>query len=162
MFDYSKVEHYRYSTSLGSHEIKWGLRRVDNGERVVADDCLLLAGHARHFYIDLYDTGIVGESLLDQMDFESAIAPYLDHYWGEDLGCANRVGDIEDGDYHLYDREVLEQLALLKISACWYYELIDSLEMTSNEELITIIEDKCTKCSFQPSDANPHADRPVW
>ncbi|PCJ43357.1 MAG: hypothetical protein COA71_00340 [SAR86 cluster bacterium] len=125
MYDHSKVEHYRYSSSIVTHEIKWGLRRVDNGERVVSDDCLLLVGHARHFYIDLYDTGDSAETLMDQLDFDCAIAPFIDLYWEEDLGCANREGFLDDLDCHLYDRETLEQLALVRISVYWYYELVE-------------------------------------
>lgn len=108
MYDHSKVEHYRFSSSIGTHEIKWGLQRVDNGERVVSVDCLLLAGHARHFYIDLYDTRSSGESLLDQLDFESAIAPFLDQYWKEDLGNVNRIGLMDEQDCLFLDREGLE------------------------------------------------------
>ncbi|MBL4885679.1 MAG: hypothetical protein JKY95_14255 [Planctomycetaceae bacterium] len=127
MYDHSKVEHYRFSSSIGTHEIRWGLRRVDNGERVVSDDCLLLVGHARHFYIDLYDTGDCAETLLDKLDYDSAIAPFTDLYWEEDLGCANRVGFLDDLDCHLYDRETLEQLALIMISTSWHTEFMDNL-----------------------------------
>ncbi|MDA1370244.1 MAG: hypothetical protein O2971_05735 [Proteobacteria bacterium] len=80
MYDYSMVEHYRLSSTISTHEIKRGLRRVDSVERMVSDDCLLLVGHARHFYIDLYDTASSGESLRDQLDFGSAIAPFIDLY----------------------------------------------------------------------------------
>lgn len=40
----------------------------------------------------------------------------------------------------MLDRESLEQRALDLISAVLYYELLDNLDITTNQELINIIE----------------------
>jgi hypothetical protein len=46
------------------------------------------------------------------------------------------------------DRETLETLALEAICACWYYDLLDNLEITPDDELRAIIAKKtpCDHC----------------
>lgn len=44
-------------------------------------------------------------------------------------------------------REELETFALNAVCACWYYDLADTLEETSDADLIGIIErEPCTFC----------------
>jgi len=48
----------------------------------------------------------------------------------------------------MFDRELLEEAALLAVCACRYYDLADSLEVTTNGELLDIIEGRrhCRNC----------------
>jgi len=48
----------------------------------------------------------------------------------------------------MFDRESLEVLALESACACWYYDLADRLDTTTNEELLDIIEgrNRCRNC----------------
>jgi len=48
----------------------------------------------------------------------------------------------------MFDRESLEMLALESICACRYYDLADYLDITTNAELLAIIdgEDRCPNC----------------
>ncbi len=48
----------------------------------------------------------------------------------------------------MFDRETLEALALESVCACRYYDLADYLEITTNAELLDIIEGRrrCRKC----------------
>lgn len=49
------------------------------------------------------------------------------------------------------DREDLERLALLCICACMYYDLADSIDSTSDQELINIINHEylCDVCNLE-------------
>jgi len=49
----------------------------------------------------------------------------------------------------MFDREVLEEAALQAICACRYYDLADNLDITTNAELLDIIEDRhtCHDCA---------------
>jgi len=40
----------------------------------------------------------------------------------------------------MIDREDLERMALEEVCSCWYYDLADTIEETSDEDLIQIIE----------------------
>jgi hypothetical protein len=48
----------------------------------------------------------------------------------------------------MFDRETLEEAALLAVCACCYYDLADCLEETTNSELLDIIEgrSRCHNC----------------
>jgi len=48
----------------------------------------------------------------------------------------------------MFDRETLEEAALLAVCACRYYDLADDLEVTTNGELLDIIEgrNRCHSC----------------
>lgn len=46
----------------------------------------------------------------------------------------------------MVDRELLEQEALEKICACWYYDLVDNIEITSDNELLAIISQDRWPC----------------
>jgi len=48
----------------------------------------------------------------------------------------------------VFDRETLELLALEYVCACRYYDLADYLDVTSNAELLAIIEGRspCEMC----------------
>jgi hypothetical protein len=48
----------------------------------------------------------------------------------------------------MFDRETLELLALESVCACRYYDLADYLEVTTNGELLDIIEGRrhCHNC----------------
>jgi hypothetical protein len=48
----------------------------------------------------------------------------------------------------MLDRESLEMLALESVCACRYYDLADYLDITTNAELLSIIdgEDRCHNC----------------
>jgi hypothetical protein len=48
----------------------------------------------------------------------------------------------------MFDRETLEMLALESVCACRYYDLADYLEVTTNGELLDIIEGRshCRNC----------------
>lgn len=48
----------------------------------------------------------------------------------------------------MFDRESLEEAALQAVCACRYYDLADNLDITTNGELLDIIEghDGCHEC----------------
>lgn len=48
----------------------------------------------------------------------------------------------------MFDREVLEEAALQAVCACRYYDLVDNLDITTNGELLNIIEGQhgCNNC----------------
>ena len=49
----------------------------------------------------------------------------------------------------MVDRELLEKEALAEVCACWYYDLADTIEEASDDELLTIMNhgDYCDDCS---------------
>jgi len=54
-----------------------------------------------------------------------------------------------DSDIHIVrvSREQLEILAIEAVCACWYYDLLDALEETTDNELVRIIErETCNFC----------------
>ena len=49
------------------------------------------------------------------------------------------------------DRECLEQLALIRVCACMYYDLADSIDSTSDQELLDFINHEyfCDICNLE-------------
>lgn len=48
----------------------------------------------------------------------------------------------------MFDREALEEAALMAICSCHYYDLADSLDSATNGELLDIIEGR-SPCSCE-------------
>lgn len=47
----------------------------------------------------------------------------------------------------MLDRETLEKIALEAICTCWYYDLADTIDALSDNDLYEIVErDKCPDC----------------
>ena len=62
--------------------------------------------------------------------------------------------NVNDINRYPVDRELLEVAALQAVCACQYYDLADYLEITSDVELIDIIDHNytCELCGQKPQD----------
>lgn len=58
--------------------------------------------------------------------------------------------DMQSVDTATMSRENLEQLALMRVCACLYYDLADAMPETSDEDLVKVIkhEYECDTCEL--------------
>ena len=58
--------------------------------------------------------------------------------------------DMQSVDVLTMSREELEKLALLRVCACMYYDLADTVEETTDADLIKVIkhEYECDSCDL--------------